>query len=170
MDLKTLFKLNYGLYIVTSQDEDKFSGCVVNTVTQITAEDKPKLIVAINKENYTSKLANRSKKINISILSQEADMMLIGKFGFQSGKDINKLEGTEYLVGKNEIPIVTKSVVGYIETNILDIIDCNTHNLYILEIQEAELLNDKKPMTYEYYHTVVKGKTPPKAYTYSASM
>ena len=166
MDLKTLFKLNYGLYIVTSQDKDKFSGCVVNTVTQITAENNPKLIVAINKENYTSQLASKSRKLNISILSEEADMMLIGKFGFQSGKDIDKLKDTEYIVGKNKIPIITKSVVGYMETNIIDKIDCNTHNLYVLELRESELLNDRRPMTYEYYHTVVKGKTPPKASTY----
>jgi len=166
MNKLTLTKLNYGLYIVTSKNGENFSGCVVNTVTQITAEDNPKLIIAINKENYTCKLALDSKKLNVSILSQEADMLLIGKFGFRTGKDFNKLENTEYIIGKNNIPIVTEKIVGYMEANIIDKIDCNTHYLFILELQEAEVLNDKEPLTYSYYHNVIKGKTPPKASTY----
>lgn len=167
MNIKTLFKLNYGLYIVTSKFQDAFSGCIVNTVTQITAEDKPKLTVAINKENYTCELVEKSKKINISILSQEADMMLIGKFGFRTGKEFDKLQDTKYITGKNQIPIVTQYVLGYIEAKVIDIIDCNTHNLFILELEEAELLDEETlPMTYSYYHNVVKGKTPPKASTY----
>lgn len=167
MNKSTLFKLNYGVYIVTSKFQDAFSGCVVNTVTQITAEDKPKLTVAINKENYTCELVEKSKKINISILSQEADMMLIGKFGFRTGGEFDKLKDSKYIMGKNEIPIISQKVVGYMEANVIDVIDCSTHNLFVLELQEAEILNeDVLPMTYSYYHNVVKGKTPPKASTY----
>lgn len=167
MNIKTLFKLNYGLYIVTSQFQNEFSGCVVNTVTQVTAEEKPKLTVAINKENYTCELVEKSKKINISILSQEADMMLIGKFGFRTGREFDKLQDTKYIKGTNQIPIVTQNVVGYMEADVIDIIDCNTHSLFVLELREAEILDDEQvPMTYNYYHNVVKGKTPPKASTY----
>lgn len=167
MNLQALTKLNYGLYIVTAREKESFSGCVVNTVTQITAEEKPKIMVAINKENYTCELALKSKKINISILSQEADMLLIGKFGFRTGKDFNKLENTKYILGKNEIPVVVEKTVGYIETNIIKEIDCNTHYLFVLELQESEILDNKiEPLTYSYYHNVIKGKTPPKASTY----
>lgn len=167
MNLKTLFQLNYGLYIVTSKYEDAFSGCVVNTVTQTTAEEKPKLTVAINKENYTCQLAEKSKKLNISILSQEADMLLIGKFGFRTGREYDKLQDTEYIIGKNQIPVITQKVSGYIETRVLEKIDCNTHYLFILEAEEAEILDENTlPMSYRYYHEVIKGKTPPKASTY----
>lgn len=167
MNLKTLFQLNYGIYIVTSKFEEAFSGCVVNTVTQTTAEEKPKLTVAINKENYTCQLAEKSKKLNISILSQEADMLLIGKFGFRTGREYNKLQDTEYIMGKNQIPVITQKVTGYIETKVLEKIDCNTHYLFILEAEEAEILDETTlPMSYRYYHEVVKGKTPPKASTY----
>lgn len=167
MNLKALFDLNYGLYIVSSQAEGKFSGCVVNTVTQITAEEKPKLIVAMNKDNYTSQLALKSKKINISVLSEKADMLLIGKFGFRSGKDFDKLEGTTYQMGKNGIPIITQASVSYMECKVLEVEDCHTHYLFILELQEAEELDEQaKPMTYGYYHHVIKGKTPPKASSY----
>ena len=159
MNLKTLFQLNYGIYIVTSKFEEAFSGCVVNTVTQTTAEEKPKLTVAINKENYTCQLAEKSKKLNISILSQEADMLLIGKFGFRTGREYNKLQDTEYIMGKNQIPVITQKVTGYIETKVLEKIDCNTHYLFILEAEEAEILDETTlPMSYRYYHEVVKGK------------
>lgn len=169
MNKKVLFDLNYGLYIVTAKSEENFSGCVVNTVTQVTAEDKPKLIVAINKDNYTAELAKKSRKINISVLSKEADMLLIGKFGFRSGRDINKLEGTEYKMGNNGVPIVTQKAVSYIECQVLQIIDCATHDLFLLEMQEGEkIAKEGEPMTYEYYHTVIKGKTPPKASSYNA--
>lgn len=171
MNLSTLFQLNYGLYIVTTKMGEEFSGCVVNTVTQITAEQKPKLTVAINKENYTCEIAKKSKKINISILSEEADMMLIGKFGFRTGREYDKLQDTQYKLGKNQIPIITQNITGYLETNVIDMIDCNTHTLFVLELQEAETLNKMaKPMTYRYYHEVVKGKTPPKASTYQKEL
>lgn len=167
MNLTTLFQLNYGVYIVTSKYGNAFSGCVVNTVTQTTAEEKPKLTIAINKENYTCELAEKSKKINISILSQEADMMLIGKFGFRTGREYDKLQDTKYIIGKNQIPIVIQNVTGYIETKVLEKIDCNTHYLFAVEVQEAEVLDQNTlPMTYRYYHDVIKGKTPPKASTY----
>ena len=166
MNKKVLFDLNYGLYIVTSKEGDMFSGCVVNTVTQVTAEEKPKLIVAINKENYTAEIAKKSRKMNLAVLSQEADMLLIGKFGFRSGRDINKLEGTEYKIGNNGIPIITEKAVSYIECNILQVIDCRTHDLFLLEMQEGEKIAEKEAMTYQYYHTVIKGKTPPKASSY----
>lgn len=167
MNLKALFDLNYGLYIVTSQIGETFSGCVVNTVTQITAEEKPKLIVAIHKENFTSELILKSKKINISVLSQNADMLLIGKFGFRTGRDFDKLEGTEYKIGKNNMPVITEQVVSYMECKVLEVEDCHTHYLFILELQEAEKINKQdEPMTYAYYHHVIKGKTPPKASSY----
>lgn len=168
MNNKVLFKLNYGMYIVSSKAEEKFSGCIVNTVTQITAEEKPKLIVAINKGNYTNSLVKESKKINISILSNKADMLEIGKFGFHSGRDSNKLEDIEYKIGNNGIPIITENVVGYMECDVINIIDSGTHDLFILEMQDGEFLDENlTPMTYEYYHNVIKGKTPPKASTYS---
>lgn len=166
MNKQALFNLSYGLYIATSQYENNFSGCIVNTVTQVTAEDKPKLIVAINKENYTSSLINKSQKINLSVLSQEADMLLIGRFGFRTGKEFDKLKDTQYIMGKNNIPVVTEKVVSYIECNVIETIDCATHYLYLLEAQESENLCDSIPMTYKYYHEVIKGKTPPKASSY----
>ena len=167
MDKSAFFKLTYGLYIITTQYNEHFAGCVVNTVVQATAEENPKLLVTVNKENDTNKTMKKSKKVNISVLSQDADMLLIGKFGFRSSKDFNKLEGTENILGNNGIPIVTQAVSSYIEAEIIGDVDCKTHTVFILEAKEAKILNDKQVLTYDYYHNVIKGKTPPKASSFS---
>ena len=167
MDKSAFFKLTYGLYIITTQYNEHFAGCVVNTVVQATAEENPKLLVTVNKENDTNKTMKKSKKVNISVLSQDADMILIGKFGFRSSKDFNKLEGTENILGNNGIPVVTQAVSSYIEAEIIGEVDCKTHTVFILEAKEAKVLNDKQVLTYDYYHNVIKGKTPPKASSFS---
>ena len=164
MEKEAFLKLSYGLYIITTKQNEHFAGCVVNTVVQATAEEKPKLLVTVNKENDTNITMSKSKKVNISVLSQDADMLLIGKFGFRSS---NKLQDTEYIMGANGIPIVTQNVTSYIEAEIINEIDCGTHTVFVLEAKEAKVLNDKKALTYEYYHNVIKGKTPKKASSFS---
>lgn len=167
MEKEAFFKLSYGLYIITTKQEEHFAGCVVNTVVQATAEENPKLLVTANKDNDTNTTMSKSKKVNISVLSQDADMLLIGKFGFRSSKDFNKLQDTEYIIGSNGIPIITQNVTSYIEAEIIHEIDCGTHTVFILEAKEAKVLNDNKVLTYDYYHNVIKGKTPKKASSFS---
>ena len=163
MEKEAFFKLSYGLYIITTKYEEHFAGCVVNTVVQATAEEKPKLLVTVNKENDTNVTMKKSKKVNISVLAQDADMLLIGKFGFRSSKDFNKLEGTDYVLGKNDIPVVTQAT----SSNVINEIDCGTHTIFVLEAEEAKIISDKPVLTYDYYHNVIKGKTPPKASSFS---
>ena len=167
MDISVFNKVSYGVYIATSSYEGSFSGCVITTLTQITAEDKPKMTVAINKGNYTNDLIRKSKKVNVSILSDEADMLLIGKFGFRTGREFNKLSDTEHVIGENGIPCVTKNTVGYFETEVINEVDAGTHTIFLLEVKNAVSLTSKNPMTYDYYHKVVKGKTPKNAATFS---
>ena len=167
MEKEAFFKLSYGLYIITTKQEEHFAGCVVNTVVQATAEENPKLLVTVNKDNDTNTTMSKSKKVNISVLSQDADMLLIGKFGFRSSKDFNKLQDTEHIIGSNAIPIITQNVTSYIEAEIIHEIDCGTHTVFILEAKEAKVLNDNKVLTYDYYHNVIKGKTPKKASSFS---
>lgn len=167
MDKLAFSKVSYGVYIATTKYEEKASGCVITTLMQITAEDTPKMMVAVNKSNYTNELIKKSKKVNVSVLSEEADMLLIGKFGFRSGRDFDKLEGTENVIGKNGIPAVTQSATAYFEANVINEIEAGTHTIFLLEVAEAVKLNDKLSMTYDYYHKVVKGKTPKTAATFS---
>lgn len=167
MDINAFNKVSYGVYIATSKLNDAFSGCVITTLMQITAEDKPKMSVAINKSNFTNELIRKSKKVNVSVLSEEADMLLIGKFGFWSGRDFDKLNGTEHIIGNNGIPAVTEKANAYFETRVIGETDAGTHTIFLLEVDNAVVLSDKPCMTYDYYHNVVKGKTPKTAATFS---
>lgn len=167
MEKNVFSKVSYGVYIATSMYENNFSGCAITTLMQITAEDKPKMTIAVNKNNYTNELIRKSGKVNISVLSEEADMLLIGKFGFRTGRDFNKLEGTVTALGENKIPCVTQNAVAYFETKVINEIDAGTHTIFLLEAENAVDLADKQPMTYDYYHKVVKGKTPKTAATFS---
>lgn len=167
MDINAFNKVSYGVYIATSKFKDDFSGCVITTLMQITAEDKPKMSVAINKDNFTNELIKKSGKVNVSVLSTEANMLLIGKFGFRSGRDFDKLEGTEYAIGNNAIPSITEKANAYFEASVIGETDAGTHTIFLLEVDNAVVLSDKPSMTYDYYHKVVKGKTPKTAATFS---
>ena len=169
MNKKALFQLSYGVYIVCSQYEENFSGCIINTTTQITAEEKPKISIAVNKENYTNALIQKSKKANISVLLQTTPFEFIGKFGFRTGREFNKLDGTNYKMGTNKIPVITENTSAYLECSVLESIDAGTHTLFILEVDDAEILEENSVLTYDYYHNVIKGKTPPKASTYQGN-
>ena len=166
MNKKALFHLSYGVYIIASQYEESFSGCIINTATQITAEEKPKITIAVNKENFTNELIRRSKKVNISVLLQTTPFEFIGKFGFRTGRDFDKLEGTQHQIGKKGMPVITENVSSYLECNVLESLEVGTHTLFILEVENAEILKEESVLTYEYYHRVIKGFTPPKASTY----
>lgn len=169
MNKKALFQLSYGVYIVCSQYEENFSGCIINTTTQITAEEKPKISIAVNKDNYTNELIQKSKKANISVLLQTTPFKFIGKFGFRTGREFNKLDGTNYKMGTNKIPVITENTSAYLECSVLESIDVGTHTLFILEVDDAEILEENSVLTYDYYHNVIKGKTPPKASTYQGN-
>jgi ferric-chelate reductase [NAD(P)H] len=162
---EALYKLNYGIYIVTSKSDNKINGQMANTVFQVTAEP-PKVAVAINKNNFTHELISKSKIFAVSILSRNANMKFIGPFGFKCGRDIDKFEDINYKIGKTGAPIVLDYAVAYLEVEVLDTLDVGTHTLFIGEVVEGDLINNDEPMTYGYYHKVVKGKEPETAPTY----
>lgn len=167
MEKEAFYDMSYGLYIITSKSKDEFAGCIVNTVVQATAEEKPKLVVIVNKENTTNEIMKKSKKVNISTLSKDVDMLLIGKFGFRNSREFDKLKDTKYIMGENNIPVVTENVVSYVEADIIEEIDTGTHTVFVLEANNAKKISYEEPLTYKYYHEVIKGKTPPKASSFS---
>lgn len=165
MDLTTLFKVSYGMYIVSSKQNDKKNGQIANTVMQVTSEP-PTLAVCINKQNLTHEYITSSNVFTVSIISEEANMPFIGKFGFKSGRDIDKFADTNHKIGITQAPIVTDFALGYLECELLNRLDCGTHTIFVGKIIDAQLLNDKPPMTYAYYHLIKKGKSPKTAPTY----
>lgn len=167
MDLTLLYKMSYGLYIVSSNSGDKQSGCIVNTVFQITAEP-PSIAVSINKDNFTCKLIKESGRFVVSILTEDASTNLIGKFGFKSGRDIDKFKDVNYKIVSNGCLAVIEGSTVLIECEIVNQVDLFTHTLFLAKITNLEAINDGTPMTYNYYHKVRKGTASKNAPTYQA--
>jgi len=165
MDRTTLFKLSSGLYIIGTKDNEKFAGCVVNTVVQTTAHPVT-LSVCIHKDNYTNACIKKTKEFAVSILSEQIKENTIGVFGFSSSLEKDKFSEVPYGLTPSGMPYVKEGVTGFIQCKVINFVDCYTHTIFIAEVQEAENTSEEKPMTYEYYHKVIKGKAPKNAPTY----
>jgi flavin reductase (DIM6/NTAB) family NADH-FMN oxidoreductase RutF/rubredoxin len=166
LDLWSLFKLNYGMCIVNSKKGDKFNGCIVNTVFQLTPEP-PMVAVSINRQCLTHEYITDSRLFTVSILSQEAPLAFIGNFGFKSGRNIDKFKGVNYKIGQTGVPIILDNTVAFLEAEVTESIDVITHTLFIAKIVACETLDENaEPMTYAYYRDIKHGRTPKTAATY----
>ena len=163
MDKNVLWDLSYGMYVVGSKEENKDVGCIVNTVVQITS-DPMTIAVSINHDNYTNEIIKKTKKFTISILSENTDISVIGTFGYKSSRDINKYENIDVL--EMEGMPALKNSCGVIVCEVIDTLETSTHTVFLGKILDMKKIKDEKPMTYKYYHEVLKGKSPEKAPTY----
>lgn len=164
MDLTILNNITYGMYVISTKDKNNNVGCIINTVTQITSEN-PIIAISLNKDNYTHKVLKETKKCCISILSEKANKELIGRFGYFSSKDIDKFKETIY-EEINNMPVVKEGSCAYIIGDVIDIINVKTHDIFLIRVKKIEQLTNDIPMTYKYYHEILKGKSPEKAPTY----
>jgi flavin reductase (DIM6/NTAB) family NADH-FMN oxidoreductase RutF/rubredoxin len=165
MDMKALYKIGYGMYIIGARKEDKINAQIANTVVQITSEP-PTLAVSINKKNLTWEYINESKAFSASVLAQDTPLSFIGQFGFKSGRDQNKFEGVKYKAGLTGSPVVLDNAVSFLEAKVIQKIEVGTHTIFIGEVVEGEVLSDKTPLTYEFYRQVKQGTTPKTAPSY----
>jgi flavin reductase (DIM6/NTAB) family NADH-FMN oxidoreductase RutF len=165
VDRKALHKLTYGLYIISSTFEGKDSGCVVNTLAQVTSEP-PKMSVAINKNNFTEQQIEKSGFFTATALTQDADIKLIGTFGFKSGRDTEKFAGLNTARDINGVPYLTDNTAARISCRLVDKLDLGTHMMLIGEVLDAEVLSETEPLTYLYYQQIKKGTTPRNAPSY----
>ena len=157
--------MSYGVYVVSTLDGARPTGCVANSAMQITAEPAT-IAVSINHDNYTNSCIEKTGKFALSILSEESEPGLIGKFGFQSGKDINKFDGVQSVV-REGISVIADAC-GYVVCKVIDKMETATHTVFLGEVIDADVLKKENAMTYAYYHKVVKGKSPKNAPTYIA--
>ena len=157
--------MSYGVYIVSTLDGTRPTGCVANSAMQITSEPAT-IAVSINHDNYTNACIEKAGKFAISILCEETDPGLIGTFGFQSGKDVDKFDAVEAVV-KEDISVVADAC-GYVVCNVIGKMETSTHTVFLGEVIDADVLKKADAMTYAYYHKVVKGKSPKNAPTYIA--
>lgn len=156
-DLSALFNIGYGLYVVTCNDGKKDNGLIVNTVTQVTNTPN-KIAVTINKENYSHHIIKQTGIMNINLLSIDAPFAVFEKFGFSSGRNVNKFENCEPLRSDNGLVFLPRHINSFISLKVEQYVDLDTHGMFICEITEARVLSDKETMTYSYYYDNVKPK------------
>jgi len=165
MNPTALFKISYGLYVISSRDGDKFNGQIANTAIQATSEPAS-ISVTLNKKNLTHEYVGKSGLFSVSVLAQDTPLNFIGHFGFKSGRDTNKFEGVKYKIGETGVPVVTENCVAYFECKLVSQHDVGTHTIFVGQVVGAEVLKEGDPMTYAYYHQVKRGTTPKTAPSY----
>lgn len=164
MNTNIFRKMSYGVYVVSTMDGDRPTGCIANSIMQI-ASSPATVAVSMNHENYTNSCIEKSGMFAFSILSEQSDPGLIGTFGFQSGKNADKFADVEFEMAA-QVPVV-KDSCGYVVCRVTDKMETSTHTVFLGEVVEAEAYReDARPMTYAYYHQVIKGKSPKNAPTY----
>lgn len=160
IDNNAMFKLSYGLYVLTARSGEKDNGCIINTAVQLT--DSPKtLTIAVNKANFTEQMIRESGEFNLSVLTDAVPMSVISRFGFQSGRDCSKFEGC-VMRSANGIRYIPKYTNAYISCKVLEALDHGTHTLFVAEVTEAVVLDKSaESVTYERYLSEIKPKTAP---------
>ena len=158
MDNKAMFKLSYGLFVLTSIRDGKDNGCITNTAIQVTSEPN-RIAVAVNKANFTHDMIADSRKFNVSILSEAAKFETFKHFGFQSGKDVDKFAGyTACKRSENGLLYVTEGTNAFISVDVESLTDLGSHTLFIGGVTDMEVLSDVPSATYTYYQSNIKPK------------
>ena len=166
IDFDALFKVSYGLYIVSSGSPEKGNGYISNTVFQVTAEP-PKFATCCSKDNYTCDIIRHTGAFAVSVLSTETSSGLFGRFGYKSGKDSDKLEGMDIRKGETGVAIVLNEALAILECKLVQSLDVGTHILFIGDLVRAEVLDpDAEPITYLNYRNVRKAVAPKNAPTH----
>ena len=156
-DVKALFRIGYGLYVVTCNDGKKDNGLIVNTVTQLT--DTPtRVAVTINKKNYSHHVIKQSGKMNVNCLTTDAPFKVFESFGFVSGRTVDKFADCEPLRSENGLVVLPRYINAFISLEVENYVDMDTHGMFICTVSEARVLSDKETMTYTYYQENVKPK------------
>ena len=163
---ETLFKLTYGLFVLSTRDGMKDNGCIINTVMQLT--DTPlQVSVAVNKNNYTLEMIKKSGIFNVSILSEDVPFSVFQNFGFQSGRNADKFTSFEPKErSANDVYYLTKYANAYLSAKVVNMVDCGTHMMIIGEVTQALTLSEKPSVTYDYYFKNIKPKPEKKSKGY----
>ena len=157
-DLTALFKIGYGLYVVTSNDGKRDNGLIVNTISQVTSSPN-RVAVCINKENYSHHVIKQTGIMNVNCLSVEAPFSVFESFGFRSGRNVDKFENeTDLLRADNGLVFLSKYINAFMSLKVEQYVDLDTHGMFICTVTEARVLSEKDTMTYTYYQENVKPK------------
>lgn len=163
MNNKAFQKLSYGVYVISTWDNGRATGCTANSAMQITSEPAT-IAVSINHGNYTNECIQNSGKFAISILGENSNPAIIGTFGFKSGRDNNKFDEVKQEI-RGFMPVVADAC-AYVVCDVIDKMETETHTVFLGKVVDADVMKEDTAMTYAYYHNVIKGKSPKAAPTY----
>ena len=156
-DLSALFRIGYGLYVVTCRDGEKDNGLIVNTVSQVTSAPN-RVAVCINKDNYSHHIIRQTGVMNVNCLSEDAPFRVFECFGFRSGRTVDKFEGWERLRADNGVLFLPQYINAFLSLKVEDYVDLGTHGMFLCSVSEARVISDRPSMTYAYYQENVKPK------------
>lgn len=157
IDKAAVFKLSYGLFVLTAKDGNKDNGCIINTAMQV-ADNPVRIMISVNKKNFTHDMIKKTGKFNISVLTEDVPFFVFRHYGFQSGKDTDKILGGNMPRTENGIAYLADFSNAVISCKVSEELDCVSHTVFIAEITESIVLSDKKSVTYQYYFDNIKPK------------
>lgn len=166
MNSVILQSLSYGMYAVGVKGENGPSACIVNTISQVTNSSPLMISLSMSRGNYSYECIEKHKIFSVSVLSEDTSGAVIGALGFTSGRDTDKLRNVHYKLLREGVPVIKENNCCWFLCRVVDSMDSPTHTLFLAEIIAGSDKVSKVPMTYSYYHRVIKGSAPKNAPTY----
>lgn len=159
MDQKVMYALSYGLFVLSARWGEKDNGCITNTAIQVTSEPN-RIAIAVNKANFTHDMVLETGKFTVSVLSQEAKFELFQRFGFQSGRNVDKLADFQEHIARdgNGVIYVTQGTNAWISCQVVSTMDLGTHTLFVADVLDGGVLSNAPSATYAYYQANIKPK------------
>ena len=155
MDNNVMFKISYGLYVLTARKGEKRNGCIINTLSQVTTSPN-QVSITVNKDNFTHDLIAETKEFNASILSEKVTFGTFKHFGFQSGRDTDKFADYPAETSGNGLPYITEGANGFLSAKVTGQLDLGTHTLFIADVTDGKVFAETPSVTYDYYHKNIK--------------
>lgn len=157
MDNKAMFNLSYGLFILTAKDGEKDNGCIVNTVGQVTSQPN-RISLTVNKANYTHDMILKTKEFNVSVLAENSKFETYRHWGFQSGRNTDKLESISFKRSANGLVYIADETNAFLSAKVVSTLDLETHTLFIADVTDGEVLSQVPSATYSFYQNNIKPK------------
>ena len=167
MDATALYKFQSGLYVVSATDGEDTGACIINTGLQLTS-DPLQVEVVVNKQNHTESVIAKAGHFALTVVTETANMFYIGRFGFRTSLDYDKFDGIACEKTVLGDPFTPENAACVLACEVVSTLDVGTHTIFVGKVKDAQNISDDAPMTYAYYHSVLKGKTPPKASSFIA--
>lgn len=155
MDKKAMYSLSYGLFVLTAKNENRDNGCIINTVTQVTSEPN-RITIAVNKNNLTHDMVLKSGEFNVSVLSREASFGVYRHWGFQSGRDVDKVEQIRVCRSDNGLIYLPEGTNAFLSARVIESRDLETHTLFLADVTDGAVLSAEESATYSYYQKYIK--------------